>query len=92
MPKEAVYGSEAPFEPDGPGVSVVEVVWNREQGFTQVVSKAVRRIDHGPLVESPEPGAIHYTDGFYVNLDRKGINDLIRNLRRARDQAFGRDE
>lgn len=31
-------------------------------------------------------------NGFYVELDRGGINDLIRILRRARDQAFGRDE
>jgi hypothetical protein len=31
-------------------------------------------------------------DGMYVTLDRSGINRLIRNLRRARDQAFGRDE
>lgn len=30
--------------------------------------------------------------GHYVQLDRKGINQLIRVLRRARDQAFGRDE
>lgn len=30
--------------------------------------------------------------GFFVQLDRQGINQLIRNLRRARDQAFGRDE
>lgn len=30
--------------------------------------------------------------GWYVDLDRKGINDLIRVLRKARDQAFGRDE
>lgn len=32
------------------------------------------------------------TLGWYVNLDRHQINDLIRILRRARDQAFGRDE
>jgi hypothetical protein len=31
-------------------------------------------------------------DGFFVQLDRRGINDLIRHLRRARDAAFGRDE
>lgn len=31
-------------------------------------------------------------DGFYIDLDRRGMNELIRNLRRARDQAFGRDE
>jgi len=33
-----------------------------------------------------------WADGFYVTLDRQGINHLIRHLRRARDQAFGRDE
>lgn len=30
--------------------------------------------------------------GFYLDLDRAGINAVIRSLRRARDQAFGRDE
>lgn len=30
--------------------------------------------------------------GVWANLDRKGCNDLIRILRRARDAAFGRDE
>lgn len=32
------------------------------------------------------------SNGFFATLDRQGCNDLIRNLRRARDQAFGRDE
>ena len=31
-------------------------------------------------------------DGWFVDLDRYGLNALIRNARRARDQAFGRDE
>lgn len=30
--------------------------------------------------------------GLWTDLDRKGCNDLIRVLRRARDSAFGRDE
>jgi hypothetical protein len=30
--------------------------------------------------------------GWFCDLDRRGINELIRHLRRARDQAFGRDE
>ena len=30
--------------------------------------------------------------GAWSELDRKGINDLIRGLREARDKAFGRDE
>lgn len=31
-------------------------------------------------------------DGQWVDLDRQGINQLIRALREARDKAFGRDE
>lgn len=31
-------------------------------------------------------------DGMYVSLERRGVNDLIRLLRKARDSAFGRDE
>lgn len=30
--------------------------------------------------------------GMYMQLDRRGCNELIRKIRRARDQAFGRDE
>jgi hypothetical protein len=30
--------------------------------------------------------------GWFVQLDRPGINHLIRSLRKARDQAYGRDE
>ena len=30
--------------------------------------------------------------GLWSTLDRKGCNDLIRVLRRARDASFGRDE
>lgn len=40
----------------------------------------------------PPPSMLTFYDGFWVDLDRRGINQLIRNLRRARDQAFGRDE
>lgn len=31
-------------------------------------------------------------EGFFVDLDREGCNRAIRTLRKARDQAFGRDE
>lgn len=31
-------------------------------------------------------------DGYHVEMDRRGLNDLIRKLRRARDAAFGKDE
>ena len=89
MPKETVYGSSLPYGEDDQGVSIVEVGWDREAGHMQIATKCVRRTDHGRMTEDE---AIHFTDGFYVDLDRRGINDLIRNLRRARDQAFGRDE
>lgn len=32
------------------------------------------------------------SSGFFATLDRQGVNDLIRILRKARDAAFGRDE
>lgn len=31
-------------------------------------------------------------NGHFTSLDRQGINRVIRSLRKARDQAFGRDE
>jgi len=39
------------------------------------------------------PGTSFRTfDGWHINLDRAGLNQLIRVLRAARDQAFGKDE
>jgi len=91
MPKEVIYG-DLPQGEDGPGVSVVEVRWDRETGYFQIVTKALDRITGGELVEPEPESGIHYTAGFYVGLDRREINSLIRVLRRARDQAYGRDE
>lgn len=92
MPKELVYG-DLPQGEDGPGQSVVEVRWDRGTEYFQIVTKCVDRATGEPLV-SDEVAAhgIHYTHGFYVGLDRRGINKLIRDLRRARDAAFGKDE
>ncbi len=91
MPKESVFGQQHPgiAEEVHPKVPVVEVLWNREGGYVQVVSRA-EDADGGRWAgDSPDT---HFTDGMYIDLDRQGINKLIRNLRRARDQAFGRDE
>lgn len=87
MPKEIVYG-EMRVPAELGEKPVVEVGWNREHGSVQIVSKVLSAIG-GRFVEDE---GIHYTDGMYVDLDRRGINDLIRHLRRARDSAFGRDE
>lgn len=56
----------------------VEVRWSRQQ-YVQIAT-----------VDACQEGTEEY--GFFVDLDRERINKLIRDLRRARDQAFGRDE
>jgi hypothetical protein len=90
MPKEGVFGE--PHSPgsqeDHPKVPVVDVMWNREGGYVQIVTKAEDAYG-GRWADGLDT---HFTDGMYVNLNRSTINKLIRNLRRARDQAFGRDE
>jgi hypothetical protein len=94
MPAEKVYGAQLPAMSDRDGtqeqppiVPIVDVRWNR-QGTVQVVSKA-----EDPLGgRATDEEGVSYLDGFYVDLEREAINKLIRNLRRARDQAFGRDE
>jgi len=93
MPKESVYGEQFPnleTEPDpNPMVPLVDVLWGKETGAVQIVTKATD--PHGGRWAGDNPET-HFTDGLFVDLDRKSINQLIRNLRRARDQAFGRDE
>lgn len=89
MPKERTDGSLLPYGEEGDGRSIVEVSWGRETGHVQIVSKVVNRYTGERFTDDE---GIHYTDGSYVDLDRRGINDIIRNLRRARDQAFGKDE
>lgn len=94
MPADKVYGQQLPAMSNANGseerqaiVPIVDVRWNQAE-TVQIVTRA----------EDPFGGratdveGIHYLDGFYVDLDRRGINKLIRHLRRARDQAFGRDE
>jgi hypothetical protein len=39
----------------------------------------------------PEGASALPFDGWYVHLDRAGINRMIRALRRARDSAYGAD-
>lgn len=54
-------------------------------GSTPDAGSEMIRSDTHYLVDSPHPG-------WFVQLDRAGINNLIRNLRKARDEAYGRDE
>jgi hypothetical protein len=84
MPKEIIE-STGPVVGSNNTLSAVSmamsVAWGREGGHVQVGT-------YNPLVldqHSPEAG-------WYIDLDRAAINRLIRVLRRARDQALGRDE
>lgn len=80
MPKERIHSCYAEDHPD----LVAQITWSREP--TGHVQLATLNDDAVELVPTPEG------NGWFVTLDRREINDLIRVLRRARDQAFGRDE
>lgn len=56
--------------------SRMQIGWSKEAEYVQVATSA---------------GSSEHA-GTFVTLDRHGINNAIRTLRRARDQAFGRDE
>lgn len=76
MPKEVIHCS--PTEQ-------VHVGWDRD-GHVQIASLGDPR-------HSGEPGVDEGMGaGSFVDLTRLQINLLIRNLRRARDAAYGRDE
>jgi hypothetical protein len=98
MPKELIYG-DRPFGEEDPRQSVVDVRWDGESGYFQMATRE-RDAEVPPLLTiTPETVGVEHTAaaipveyGWYVQLDRRGINELIRVLRRARDQAFGRDE
>lgn len=81
MPKEHVIDSAAFNEDDTRGLRA-EVCWSREAEYVQIATVAD---------EVPQASGLG-GEGWHVSLDRRSINLLIRHLRRARDQAFGRDE
>lgn len=85
MPKETVYDCVNYFNPDGDKTVVAELSWGRDRGEVQLATLLVSPSTHTRFTEEVE-------GGWFINLDRQGINKLIRDLRRARDQAFGKDE
>lgn len=82
MPKIDVH-SKYPDGQDGPE-TVVRVGWTPAHDHVEV---ATLMPDAGKRLEPTPEG-----NGWFVQLDRTGINDLIRGLRQARDKAYGRDE
>lgn len=79
MPKEAIHPS-TPQRDDEP-LRMAEVGWHAN-GWVQL----------GIKTEIRESGESVTGDVVATDLDRQQINNLIRVLRRARDQAYGRDE
>lgn len=77
MPKEVIHGDANQSAP-----LAVQVGWWKDYGVVQVAS-----VD----LSAPE-GSDDPAHGLHCDLTRAAINDLIRVLRRARDQAFGKDE
>jgi hypothetical protein len=80
MPKEFITDSleRDEFEPSG-----LRIGWSKETGHVQVATVGP---DEYELEPTPEG------NGWFVTLDRAGINRAIRALRQARDDAFGKDE
>lgn len=95
MPKELIGSREES--------NVVELGWSRESEHVQLgttsqsrlvaatVARADSRANYAAAKATVDPEEIPFT-GWFVQLNRSDINILIRNLKKARDQAYGRDE
>lgn len=84
MPKINVY---PPYTLPDQAITRVEVGWHN--GGAQV---ATTRLTNPTNVTVDGPNEPEWKSDTYVDLDRQGINNLIRALREARDKAYGRDE
>jgi hypothetical protein len=85
MPKELIrdhyYDHDSDAVSEG-SQSALKIGWSKEAGHVEVATVAP---DGMALEPTPEG------NGWFVQLDRAGINRAIRTLRKARDDAFGRD-
>jgi hypothetical protein len=75
----------------------VSVQYDRLGSVGVGVQRAVQRnvlVDGGPVaaITTSVPAEFSDDGGLWADLNRAGINNLIRSLREARDKAFGRDE
>lgn len=100
MPRESVFGAQMPYGEHSSARTQVGVTWSKEAGHVQIYTclfnddlRYVTADGVSHESEGEEKSRREWaSQGLYVDLDREGINKLVRNLRRARDQAFGRDE
>lgn len=85
MPKEFIEDQYTGHDDDAvaAGSSArVRVGWSKEAEHVEVATVAPHAL---PLDLASEG------NGWFVQLDRSGLNRLIRTLRKARDQAYGSD-
>lgn len=95
MPKETIAVVR---RGDCPAPNDVEVRWHRDAEMVHIVTSCPERLVSATVLRHPVPEDPGPTDegqpfgGWMSELDRHAINKLIRVLRQARDQTFGRDE
>jgi hypothetical protein len=87
-----LYGSDPQLERIAEGVAAIG-----RKPLTKDDARAFGReildvIEGGPAGTPPEATAPWAYSSVWARLDRYGVNRLIRQLRRARDAAFGADE
>lgn len=79
MPKEVIHDNTVISGTDNSTPMAVQITWFRE-GTVEIASINLQEEDYTP------------DRGWFTYLNRKMINDLIKVLRKARDQAYGADE
>lgn len=90
MPKELVYSRDTLAGGEAAQAAVIEHVavgWSKDKDVQLGVVPGPRieiLVDGEPLDDG--------LSGLWMDLDRRQINRLIHNLRRARTAAYGRDE
>lgn len=93
MPKEVIYGMPRNpvdvTDPENPKPvqhvpGSVELHWDKAADAVNLYTVCVKDGDDG--------GPPILVGGGWVELDRAGLNKLIRDLRRARNAVFGSDE
>lgn len=96
MPKETIYDQACMYD--------VVVGWTPSQSVQVGINSTDNRAIVDKLIEAPSDelratldkltgsGQLAAFTGLWGTLDRAGCNRAIRMLRKARDEAFGRDE
>ena len=69
-----------------------ELSWSRDGQYVQLTTGLDVVVHHDGTEDTPAFDDAEFQAGAYVQLDRKGLNDLIRIARRARNAVFGADE